>query len=206
MTTAVLLACMVAFLRVGTLGGFAAHETDTMAYVGTQLGGGAWARIISATVLVSVAASLQTTLIYLTRSMYAMGRDGVLPRPFGRLDHRDQPVVAVGVLAAIGIAFMLAVGLSPTVKGAFDFILSGTSFFLGVLFLISTCAAVKLLVADRSGAPTGIAIPAAGGVALAAILAASFAHSDPATRALIAGVAVAGFPLAWWRGRTADTL
>jgi len=66
-----------------------------MAYVGEALGGG-WRIAITITVLVSLAAALQTTLVYLTRSFFAMGRDGVLPQPFGVLDAREQPAFAVG--------------------------------------------------------------------------------------------------------------
>ena len=100
LTAVVLWICMSAFLRIGTLDGFAAHEDDAMAYVGEAIGGGAWRVAITATVLVSLAASLQTTLIYLTRSFFAMGRDGVLPGRFGTLDRRDQPAFAVVLLTA----------------------------------------------------------------------------------------------------------
>ncbi len=88
LTAVVLWICMTAFLRVGTLDGFAAHEGDALAYVGDAIGGGAWRIAITVTVLVSLAASLQTTLVYLSRSFYAMGRDGVLPERFGTLDLR----------------------------------------------------------------------------------------------------------------------
>jgi amino acid transporter len=203
LSAAVLWLCMVGFMRVGTLAGFAAHEGDAMAYIGLQLGGDVWRAVIAATVLVSLAASLQTTLVYLTRSFFAMGRDGVLPLGLGTLDRRDQPARAVGLMTAAGMAFTLASGLSPTIRAAFDFILNGTSMFLGILFLLSAAAAVRIFALDATGRLTGVVLPAFGTLALIVILAFSFVQDETATRTYIVGAALAGVPLAVWRGRVA---
>ena len=199
LTAVVVWVCMTAFLRVGTLPGFAAHEADSLAYVGANLGGG-WRLALTATVLLSLAAALQATLIYLSRSLLVMGRDGVLPRAFGLLDRRGQPVYGVAILTAIGVAGTLASGASATVGAAFTFILSGTSVFLGVLFLLTAVAAVRIFAHDASARWTGVILPAAGALALAAILAESLAQSDGSTRTFIALAALAGVPLAAWRG------
>jgi amino acid transporter len=192
---------MTAFLRIGTLAGFAAHEDDAMAYVGEAIGGGGWRVAITVTVLVSLAASLQTTLIYLTRSFFAMGRDGVLPPPFGTLDRRDQPAFAVVLLTALGVAGCLASAFSPDIKSAFAFILTGTAFFLGVLFLLSAAAAVRIFARDRSARYDGVVLPALATLALAGVLGVSVALSDRPIQIFIVATALAGFPFAWWRGR-----
>jgi len=204
-SAAILWLCMTAFLRVGPLAGFVAHEGDALAYVGGQLGGGAWRVAITLTVLISLAASLQTTLIYLTRSFFAMGRDGVLPSAFGRLDRRRQPAFAIVVMTIVGAASVLASGLSPTLQAAFTFILSGASIFLGILFLMSAAAAVRLFAADRSIRLTGVVLPALAVVALAIVLGVSVVQSDPATRLFMLGGVVCGIPVAWWRGRASAT-
>jgi amino acid transporter len=193
--------CMLAFLRIGTLDGFADHEGDAMAYVAAQLGGPAWRIAVTVTVLISLAAALQATLVYLTRSFYAMGRDGVLPASFGRLDPRDQPVFGIVVMTAIGIVCTLASGLSPNVKKAFDFILSGTSVFLGILFMLSAAAAVRIFFGERDRRFSGVVLPALGTLALAFVLAVSFVQDDGDTRIFIVSAALAGVPLALWRGR-----
>jgi amino acid transporter len=200
LTAVVLWVCMTAFLRIGTLDGFAAHEGDAMAYVGDAIGGGGWRVTITATVLVSLAASLQTTLIYLTRSFFAMGRDGVLPERFGTLDGRDQPAFAVVLLTAIGVAGMLASALFPTVRAAFDFILSGTTVFLGVLFLLSAAAAVRIFARDRTAWLDGVVLPAFATLALLGVLAVSVALADRPTQLFLLVAALAGIPFAWWRG------
>jgi amino acid transporter len=204
LSAAVLWMSMTAFMRVGTLDGFAAHEGDAMAYIGLQLGGNAWRIIIASLVLVSLAAALQTTLVYLTRSFYAMGRDGVLPPELGALDSRDQPTRAVVLMTVGGMVFTLSSGLSPTVRAAFDFILSGTSVFLGILFIMSAGACVRIFARDRRHRVTGIVVPALGAGALSLLLVFSFAQNDASTRLFIVGAALVGLPLAFWRGRVSE--
>jgi len=204
LSAAVLWLCITAFMRVGTLDGFAAHEGDAMAYIGLQLGGNTWRIVIASLVLVSLAASLQTTLVYLTRSFYAMGRDGVLPPELGALDTRGQPTRAIVLITAGGMIFTLSSGLSPTIRAAFDFILSGTSVFLGILFIMSAGACVRIFARDRRHRVTGIAVPAFGAAALALLLVFSFAQNDVSTRLFIIGAGLAGLPLAFWRGRVSE--
>ena len=200
-TAAVLCACMTAFLRVGTPDGFAEHEADALAYVGARLGAGVWREALTATVLVSLAAALQATLIYLSRSIFAMGRSGVLPAAFGTLDARRQPAFAVTVLTAIGVAGTLASGMLPTIRSAFAFILDGTSAFLGVLFVLTAAASVRIFSGDNALRWSGVRWPWLGAVALIAVLGFSFVHIDFPTQSFIAVAALAGVPLALWRGR-----
>jgi amino acid transporter len=201
LSAVVLIVCMFAFMRVGTLDGFAAHEGDALAYVGFQLGGNVWRVVIAATVLVSLAASLQTTLVYLTRSFFAMGRDGVLPPMLGALDRRDQPTRAIVLITSAGMAFTLASGLSPTIRSAFDFILNGTAMFLGVLFVMSAAAAVRLFATDTRWKFTGAVLPGIGTLVLSGMLVFAFVHDDRNTQLFVVLAAAAGVPLAMWRAR-----
>jgi len=202
LTAGILVLCMTAFLRIGTPASFAAHSTDVMAYVGTLLGGGPWRTIIAVTVLVSLAASLQTTLVYLSRSIFAMGRDGFVPGVFGRLDARGVPIVAIVALTGLGVAFCLAGALMPSVKHAFDLVLSGASVFLGILFLLSAAASVRMFWTERGARwLTGVGLPGFASAVLAGILVVAVAESDPRTQWFIAASAALGLPLAIWRGR-----
>ncbi|MEA2720834.1 MAG: hypothetical protein QOJ39_2698, partial [Candidatus Eremiobacteraeota bacterium] len=189
-----------AFTRIGSPAGFAEHESDALAYVGALLGG-AWGKVLTVTVLVSLAASLQTTLVYLTRSVYAMGRDGLLPRVLGRLDARAEPAASIVLITALSSVFALAAGLSPTAKGAFEFALQGTSWFLGVLFVMSAAAAVRVFLREPAARWTGVLMPGAAAVVLGAILLIALNGDDPRTRGFIAASAIIGLPLALWRGR-----
>ena len=202
LTAAILWLCMTAFLRVGSLDGYSVHTADALAYVGMNLGGEPWRVALSTTVLVSLAAAMQATLIYLSRSLFAMGRSGVLPRAFGRLDRRRQPAFAIGVLTALGVACTLASGAWPSVRAAFAFIVAATAVFLGVLFVLTAAAAVRIFATNRRAWWSGVVWPALGALALAAIVAFSLAESEPGTRWFIVAAALVGIPLAIWRGRS----
>jgi amino acid transporter len=200
LTGAVLLGAIAAFSRVGSTAGYDAHQADALAYVGGLLGG-AWPRLLSVIVLVSLAASLQTTLVYLSRSFYAMGRDGLLHRTLGRLDHRGEPAPAILLVSGLSVAFCLASGMWPTAAGAFGIALQGTSWFLGALFAMSAAAAVRLFLREPDKRWTGVILPGLGAVALALVLGEGFVHDDPGPRVFIAVSAIFGLPLALWRGR-----
>jgi len=201
-TSIILLIVMAAYLHVGSVAGFTAHQTDALTYVAERLGGGWWRVAIVATVLVSTAASLWTTLLYLSRSVFAMGRDGVLPRSLGKLDARGLPVQSLFAVSFFVSLFTLATGLWPTAASALNLILDGTSVFLGLLFCASACAAVRML-AGRAGESflTAVAMPAFGAIALLVIIAYTVFVSDPLTRGIELGGLVLGIPFMLWRGR-----
>ena len=200
LTTILLLAATWAFTRTGSAAGFAAHESDALAYVGALLGGG-WTKLLSITVLVSLAASLQTTLVYLSRSVYAMGRDGLLPRALGELDRRAEPAASIALITLLSVGFTLAAGVSPTANDAFQLVLKGTSWFIGALFVLTAAAAVRVFAPERTARWSGVVLPGVAAVALATVLLLALVRDDPATRGFIAASAIIGLPLALWRGR-----
>jgi amino acid transporter len=200
-TAAVLLFAMSAYLHVGSVAGFAANQSDAMDYVATRLGGPAWRPIIVVTVLVSTAATLWTTVLYLSRSIYAMGRDGVLPRFTGTLDARALPTNSLSVVFAGVAAVTLLTGFWPSAASVLNLVLNGTSVFLGALFCMSAVAAVKLL-AGRPGQPrlTTLLVPVVGATTLAAVIAIDISLSDTVTRWIELGGLLLGIPFALWRG------
>jgi amino acid transporter len=200
-TTIVLVAAMAAYLHVGTVAGFAANQTDAMGYVAARLGGLGWRIAIVATVLVSTAATLWTTVLYLSRSVYAMGRDGVLPLAFGRLDERAVPRNSLLLVFGCVTAFTLVTGFWPTATSVLNLVLDGTSVFLGALFCLSALSAIKLL-AGKPGESwlQTLVVPAFGAFALAAIIVIDVVQSDATTRFIEIGGLVLGLPFALWRG------
>jgi amino acid transporter len=200
LTSLVLLAAILAFTRLGSASGYTAHGADALAYVGALLGG-QWAPLLEITVLVSLAASLQTTLVYLSRSLFAMGRDGLVPRLLGRLDRRDEPAAAIALVSVLSVGFCLASGLSPTANAAFAFALQGTSWFLGLLFVLTAWAAARTFLTEGTARWSGVVLPGSAAVVLGAILLVALLRDDAATRGFIAASAIIGLPLAVWRGR-----
>ena len=201
-TTLILLGAMAAFLHVGSVAGFTAHQADAMSYVASLLGGPVWRVAIVVTVLVSTAATLWTTILYLSRSVYAMGRDGVLPSPIGVLDERGVPVNSLLVVFFCVGGFTLLTGFWPSANEILNLVLNGTAVFLGALFCMSTLAAIKLLAKRPGEKPLqAYVIPGFAALALLAIVGVDIAESETKTRTVeLAGLAL-GIPFALWRGR-----
>lgn len=97
----------------------AKNLTDNIIYnmaVASGLGrtGGLFASIA---VILSSIATLETTMLQFSRTLFAMGRDGALPRNFGEVSAKTQtPVRAMILLMAIGLALVWTSGLMPSVS------------------------------------------------------------------------------------------
>ena len=96
--------------------------------IANKVTGGAWAGdIIALGAIISIFSVVLVTLYGQTRILFAMGRDGLLPKVFTRVNPRSQTPVAntliVGVLIAIPAAFVslgqLAEATSIGTLGAF---------------------------------------------------------------------------------------
>lgn len=121
-----------------------AGATNPMAVWGQRLAPGSpW--IVLVPVLASTAGGLWLTSFILTRALYAMGREGLLPSAFGRLSRRRVPYVAVLVTLGAALAVTGLQGASASLSNFFSLILASAGFFLVIeFFLDSTTAAVFL--------------------------------------------------------------
>jgi amino acid transporter len=194
-TAVFLFACSAAYLHAGGIAGLSSHQLDALAFVGTQLGG-IWRTLLVITVLVSLTASLETTLLYLVRSVYAMGRDGVLPAALGRLGERTRdPDVSLVVVTIASLLALLLVALVPSASAGLSLVLDGTAVFLGILFLTSCAAALRLRAREDGPKDTPL-YAATAGLALIVILFIAVAQAAPGTRTCIIAGIVLGIPLA----------
>ena len=97
----------------------ATNLTDNIIYnmaVASGLGhaGGLAASIA---VILSSIATLETTMLQFSRTLFAMGRDGALPRTFGHVSSRTQaPLKAMYVIVGVGLALIWISGLMPSVS------------------------------------------------------------------------------------------
>ena len=70
----------------------------------------------SLAVILSSIATLETTMLQFSRTLFAMGRDGALPRLFGRVSAKTRsPVSAMYLLIGIGLVLLWASSLMPSV-------------------------------------------------------------------------------------------
>ena len=126
-----------------------ANSTDPLSVWSHRLLPGApWAMLVP--VLLSTAGGLWLTSFILTRALYAMGREGLIPNGFAKLNRRDVPHVAI--LAALGLAaIVVAMQLFvSSLSSFFNLVLSGAGFFLlAEFFLDSVTASVFLITGHR---------------------------------------------------------
>jgi amino acid transporter len=189
---------------VGTIAGFTAHQADAMTYVAERLGGGPWRLAIVSVVLLSTSSALWTTLLYLTRSVYAMGRDDVLPRALGVLDAHGGSTRALVVVTASVCAVTLLNGFWSTAASALQFVVNGSAVFLGLLFVGGAAAALRLATLLESGV-VGRLVAFTGGAALLAVIVLSVLQSDVTVRLVDLGLLLAGVVFAAARvGRAAS--
>lgn len=201
-TSAALSLFAVVALRLGTVGGYSAHSADAMEYIAGLLGGGWWLRLMAATVLVSSAASLFTTLLYLSRSAFAMGRDGVLPRRLAHVHPRlGTPDGAILAMMAVTVISTAVAGLSPSVNQALFAIVDASSVFLGALFVLSAMACAFTFAPHARGGERvrTVALPLIGALWLGAVVAYGALSGDAVQRMIALGGLIAGIPFALWR-------
>jgi amino acid transporter len=200
-TTIVLVGCMIAFLHLGTAQGFAQNAADSLDYVGRLLGGGWWRLAIVSAVMISTLSTLWTTILYLSRSLYAMGRDRVMPRKLGTLDRRNEPVWALGTVAVLTTICQLVTGFSPTANAQLTILVTASSVFLGLLFVLSALATVRRFAREGRFLIPGVIVPAAGALALLGVLVATVRFEDAVTQWYAWGGVLVGILFALWRGR-----
>jgi amino acid transporter len=72
--------------------------------------------LASAAVILSSIATLETTMLQFSRTLFAMGRDGAMPTRLGVVDARTQtPVRAMLVLIVMGLLLLWGSSLMPTI-------------------------------------------------------------------------------------------
>jgi amino acid transporter len=202
-TAGVIFICMIAYMRLGGIPGIVANSTDALAYVGDRLGGGVWRVAIVITVLASSLSALWTTILYLSRSVYAMGRDGVLPAAVGGLDVRNEPLWSLAAVAVVATACELVTGYSPTASAQLTLVLNGSALFLGLLFAFSALACVRRFLGAGHALLPGVALPLAGSALLLGVLVLSVATESPLLRWYALVGLLGGVAFALWRGRAA---
>ena len=118
--------------------------TDPLAAWATRiLGPEHW--LILVPILASTAGGLWLTTYILTRALYAMGRERLVPTRFGSLNHRRVPQFAtVSVLGLVLVVVALQM-LVTSLAGFFNLVLSAAGFFLLAEFFLDTLTAIVFL-------------------------------------------------------------
>ena len=127
-----------------------ASGANVLAVLGHELWPGVGGKLLVAAVLLSTVATLETTLIQVTRSLFAMGRDRTLPAALGTVHRRwNTPwvaIVAVGGAALVLFAAAAAAGsVQSVLKDAVSAIGLQIAFYYGLAGLAAVVAYRSLL-------------------------------------------------------------
>ena len=174
-----------------------------------------WAMLVP--ILASTAGGLWLTSFILTRALYAMGRERLIPRRFARLNRNHVPHVAV--LSSLGMAALIcALQLFvSSLASFFGLVLAAAGFFLLAEFFLDSITAVVFLTTGHRRLPDVALQPHAHPGLLAGALFSSvvmglllvgfflygpkaFGGGIDATLATLLGLGVA---FAWWTRRWA---
>ena len=136
---------LVAIVAVGLLGSGALGSSVAPLADAAELFGGSHARgLLVATALLTMAATVNAVLVVTSRISFAMARDGLLPKPLGKVGARtgapSGAILLNGVLLAL-VASTGSVRLTASIGG-----------FLYVLHFVAPLGALALL-RRRGGAP-----------------------------------------------------
>jgi amino acid transporter len=111
----------IATNMVLTSGQINGNSADVLNVLGQQVWHGNGGKIIVLAVVLSTIATLETTLIQVTRTMFAMGRDNTLPKILGTVHpKRRTPLVATGLVMIISLLLFVgsqSLGSIKTILG-----------------------------------------------------------------------------------------
>ncbi len=126
-----------------------AGSSDPLAIWGHRLLPGA-PYVMLVPILASTAGGLWLTSFILTRALYAMGRESLIPQVFSKVSKRRVPHVAILVTLGLTIAIASTQLLFSSLNSYFNLVLSTAGFFLlAEFFLDSLTASVFLTVGHR---------------------------------------------------------
>jgi amino acid transporter len=121
-----------------------ANSTDPLAAWSHRLIPGApWAMLIP--ILASTAGGLWLTSFILTRALYAMGRERLMPPVFARLNRHRVPHVAIIVSLGLAAAVCALQLFVSSLGSFFNLVLSAAGFFLLAEFFLDSVTAVVFL-------------------------------------------------------------
>ncbi|WP_149183572.1 APC family permease [Streptomyces sp. TRM49041] len=179
---------------------------NTLALLGDAVWPGVGGKLLIVAVMLSTVATLETTLIQVTRSLFAMGRDRTVPAVFGTVHRRwNTPWVAVAVVGGVTLVLFVA----ANALGSVGDILSGAvsamglqiAFYYGLAGVAAVVAYRRLLLTSVREFLLGGVWPLLGAAFMLWIFFESLAELSTASLTIgLGGLAAGLIPMTWhWR-------
>ncbi|MFF0200793.1 APC family permease [Streptomyces sp. NPDC005017] len=179
---------------------------DVLAVLGEELWPGWGGRLLMLAVMLSTVATLETTLIQVTRSLFAMGRDRTMPSALGRVHRRwNTPWVAITVVGTVALAMFLAAGTLGSVGDILTEAIRAMGLQIAVYYGLAGIAVVVayrgVLLSSPKRFLLGGVWPLFGSLFMFWILVESLGELSGASIAIGAGGLALGLvPMFWYRG------
>ncbi|HTW13389.1 MAG TPA: APC family permease [Solirubrobacteraceae bacterium] len=143
-------------------------STNVLQNLGHVVGGGVGGKLMIVAVALSTIATLETTLIQVTRSLWSMAREKTLPARFGVLHHEWRtPAYATAVVVLISLCLFIVSSLAGSVYTVLQDAISAIGLQIAVYYSLAGFAAVvafrKLAFKSLSNLVLMFLFPLAGG-------------------------------------------
>lgn len=183
-----------------------AGSANVLGVLGDAVWPGVGGKLLIVAVMLSTVATLETTLIQVTRSLFAMGRDRTLPSALGKV-HRtwNTPYVAITVVGAVAFAMLAAASALGSVTEIISDAVTAISLQIAVYYGLAGIAAVvayrKVMFRSPSDFFLGGLWPLLGALFMFWIFFESLGELGGAAIGIgIGGLAVGLVPMIWyWR-------
>ncbi|ANP51269.1 amino acid transporter [Streptomyces griseochromogenes] len=182
------------------------NDANVLAVLGEEIWPGWGGKLLVVSVMLSTIATLETTLIQVTRSLFAMGRDRTMPSALGRV-HRtwNTPWVAIVVVGAVALAMFIASNALGSVGEILSDAISAIGLQIAVYYGLAGLAVVvayrKMLLKSAANFVFGGLWPLFGALFMFWIFVESLGQLSGAAIAIgLGGLAVGLVPMFWyWR-------
>ncbi|MEV6650219.1 APC family permease [Streptomyces sp. NPDC051219] len=180
------------------------NSANVLAVLGEAIWPGLGGKLLVVAVMLSTIATLETTLIQVTRSLFAMGRDRTLPSALGRVHRRwNTPWVAIAVVGAVALAMFVAANALGSVGDILSDAVAAIGLQIAVYYGLAGIAAVvayrKMLLKSPADFLLGGAWPLFGALFMFWIFYESLTELSATSIAIgIGGLAVGLVPMIWY--------
>src|SRR4051812_35840418 len=177
---------------------------NVLARLGEVILPGPGGKLLIIAVMLSTIATLETTLIQVSRSLFAMGRDNTVPTAFGRVHPtRQTPVFATGVVAVVSLVLFAVSNFLGSVANVLSAAISALGLQIAIYYGL---AGLAVVLAYRRGLFRSVSNlifigiwPLLGAVFMFWVLVESLPTLDTTTKVVGLGAMALGLiPLGWY--------
>lgn len=182
------------------------NSANVLGALGEEIWPGWGGKLIVVAVMLSTIATLETTLIQVTRSLFAMGRDRTMPSALGRVHRRwNTPWVAIVVVGAVALAMFVTSNALGSVGDILSDAIAAIGLQIAVYYGLAGLAVVvayrKMLLKSPADFVFGGLWPLTGAAFMFWVFVESLGDlSAPSIVIGIGGIAAGLVPMLWyWR-------